>query len=416
MGIRRRKHADVIDIAPVTCPACAYRLEVGDLFCRRCGTDLLDETRDLPVREPGPVAEPIEPPRPARRRRRLLVATIAALAVLAAVGGAFAAWTKILRPGVGTFDADVRAVMAIAGAIQDEQDGLESPSELAEFAEELDDADDDLQGVGRSVAAIESESYRVAAARLVDAAATYLEELRRLAMLPAAEINDDQYGRARELARALNAAFTEATDLRDLVARGVVYSPSTLTRVLANLEDYRERVLRQRARIIAANKARTERLNEVRAFTDQMDGIIARYTAARSEVADWIEGVDTYGATFDEAYQVLGEQTERRRQLRTELAALPAPPQFATAKQSLLGVMDQAVAALEAAYRGIEEYQWDFDYRYLSYDETPGWRTFQAQTAGISDRYAAVLTSYSAQKETVLTRLGTKTPLPKVPE
>lgn len=413
MVIRRKRSAEVIDITPLGCPSCGETFEPDDVFCRRCGTSLLDAPVQEEVVERAPAPAPQA--EDARKRSRVLVASVLVLALVLASGGAFAAWTAFVRPGIGTFDEDVRAVMALAAGVQREQDSLDDPSGLPEFADEVARASEDLEGLRVSIQSIESESYRTAALLLLETAANYLDELGRLASLPAAEINAGQYGRAEELAAAVNDALAEAAALRDLDAGAAGYSPSSLTRVLANLAEYRAQVLKQRARIIAANKARTERLNEVRAFTNQMDGIVARYTAARSELSDWIAGVDTYGATFDEAYQVLGEQTERRRQLRTELAALAAPPQFATAKQSLLAVMDQAVAAMEAAYRGIEEYQWDFGYRYLSYDETPGWRTFQSQTSAISDEYAAVLSDYSARKDDVIGRLSTKTPLPKVP-
>jgi hypothetical protein len=414
MAIRRKKAAEVIDISPLTCARCSDYVELGDVFCRRCGHALLEGSGEHPAAPAPANASEERPAREGRGRSRAVVASIV-VAVLLIVGAGYAGWTTFVRPGVGTFDEDVRMVLSLTAAVQEDQDALGDPSGLPEFVGEVDEAIQSLRTVGTSASAIESERYRSAAVTLVGSAEAYLKELTRLATLPAAEINDAQYRRSEELAAAVSDALAAAAALRDLDVTTGGYSPSSLTRVLADLAAYRAQVLKQRARIIAANKVRAERLNEVRAFTSQMDGIVARYTAARSELSEWIDGVDTYGATFDEAYQVLEEQTDRRRQLRSELAALPAPPQFAAAKQSLLAVMDQAVAATEAAYRGIGEYQWDFDFRYLSYDETPGWRTFQSQTGAISDRYADVLATYSARKDDVIGRLSTKTPLPRVP-
>lgn len=410
MGLRRRKTADVIDISPVVCPGCQSSVEIDDDFCRRCEHNLLEI-----LSSPEPPHQPAPEPATARPRSWWRLALVTSVLLLLTGGAAYAGWMKFVRPSVGTFDADVVAAAAIAEDVQRDQDALQDPSTLAAFAEDLEDASDDLSDVAATTGTIESDKHREAAESVVEALEAYLAELQRLATLPSAEINGSQYTRAEELADDLVSAIGVAATLRDLDSvRGVEASPASLQRVLANLREYREQVLRQRARIIAANKARAQRLARVRAFAGQMDGVVARYTAARGDLSDWIQDVDTYGASFSEAYQVLEEHSERRRQLRSELAALAAPAELAASKESLLAVMDQAVAATEAAYRGIEEYQWD--YRYLFYDETPGWRTFESQTSSISDQYGNVLAEYSAQKERVIARLSKKTPLPKVPD
>lgn len=405
MGLRRRRPAEVIDISPLVCAGCNSYVSEEDDFCRRCGHNLAG---------PVPTAPPQASQVPERKKSRWRVAILATVLLLVCGSAGYAAWMNFVRPSVGTFDGDVTAAAGIAEDVQRTQDALRNPSGLPAFADDVEAAIGELGDIAASARGIESDKHRLAASAVVDALDAYLDELARLAALPSAAINDSQYGRAHELADELAAAIAEAAALRDLdTIAGFEATPSSLERVLANLADYRRDVLRQRARIIRANQARTARLSKVRAFTQQLDGVIARYSAARSELSDWIVGVDTYGATFTEAYQVLGEHAERRRQLRSELAALPAPAELASAKGSLLGVMDRAVAAMEAAYRGIEEYQWDFTYMF--YDETPGWREFESQTDSISDDYASVLQTYSAQKERVIARLSRKTPLPKVP-
>jgi hypothetical protein len=75
--------------------------------------------------------------------------------------------------------------------------------------------------------------------------------------------------------------------------------------------------------------------------------------------------------------------------LRDEASRLSAPAVFAGDKTAILAVMDQAIAATEAASRGISEYQYS-DY-HLAYDETPGWLEFEEASDAISDAYARAL-------------------------
>jgi hypothetical protein len=64
------------------------------------------------------------------------------------------------------------------------------------------------------------------------------------------------------------------------------------------------------AQIKKANKARAAQLEAIRSFTGQFDGVIARYSSARNDFGEWIDKVNTEGASFLEAYQVLGQQAD----------------------------------------------------------------------------------------------------------
>jgi hypothetical protein len=84
-------------------------------------------------------------------------------------------------------------------------------------------------------------------------------------------------------------------------------------------------------------------------------------------------------------------------------------------KANVLAVMDSAITATEDASRGISEYQSDVDYTYYSYDQTPGWLSFQEASQQIGTDYGRALSAYEQQKRTILTRLSKREPLPKPP-
>jgi hypothetical protein len=150
----------------------------------------------------------------------------------------------------------------------------------------------------------------------------------------------------------------------------------------------------------------------VRSFTGSFDGIIGRYSDSREELGDWTAKVESEGSTYSEAYQVLYQQTERRVQLRDEMVALAAPAEFAAMRADGLSVMDSAIAATEDASRGISEYQSD---SYGSFDQTPGWVSFQEASEQIGTDYSHALADYDAQKRTIIARLAKREPLPKPP-
>jgi DNA repair exonuclease SbcCD ATPase subunit len=306
----------------------------------------------------------------------------------------------------------------IASASQDDVDALGDPSGLDRLESAISLELEELRIMANDAQAIEDDEHRAAILSFIDAEKRYLTELVRLAGLSSEEASIDQYDLIGDLADEAEEEMAAAITLRpgDPPVTGVVLSPAPLTRALSELAAYRAEVVKERARITRLNKERAKKLATVRSATEQVDGIIDRYSTARAELSNWISGVNSHGATFLEAYQVLDQQAERRRQLRDELAALEMPDPFGQDKAALLAVMDQAVAATEAAYRGIEEYQYDFNYRYYSYDQTPGWLQFEAATDDISDSYSATLANYEDRKLTVLKKISRRTPLPKLPD
>lgn len=464
-----RLEADVFDISPILCPACRGPVGEEDAYCEACGTNLLEpltrlcatcgkglsqtssycsgcgtavaahpavETIELPESAPGDVQSgqdsdnydyspgldetesddlDVEPATgmPTRKRRRW---PYVVLAIALLIGGITAGWWYGYRqPDLNRFSVQLSNITALAASSQEATDSLADPSDLDKFSTEVDALLSETRDLQDDAGEVKDGGRREALENIATAEVAYLEELARLSELPSAEARPSEYLRVGELASELEGAFEDAQSF-DASLEVPAISPSPLTSALADLASYRKEVIKERERARKINQQRAEDLAAVNAFTDQLDGIVSRYSAARADLAAWIDNVDRYGASFGAAYSKLDQQIALRSQLRNELAALTPPDPFGADQAALLAVMDRAITATQDAYRGIEEYQFDFNLRYIFYYETPGWRSFEAQTDEISDSYETVLANYEANKAETVKRLERRVPLPELPE
>lgn len=458
--------AEVVDISPILCPKCRSVVSEEDAYCEGCGTNLLEpltrlcpkcgkalsqtssycsgcgtavtsearvQTTELPASPPIDVertlpfdesdwgiaydeadreAHTASPDRK-RRRKRWPYALLAAVIVLSGAGAGW--WYGYRQPDLKRFADQLDRATELALSSQETTDSLEDPSDLDGFSAEIDDVIAKAEELDGETGDVIDAGRRSALENIVVAQLDYFSELDRLSELPSAEAQPSEYVRARELAGEVEATFAQAKRY-DATLEVPAISPSPLTAVLSDLAAYRKEVLKERARAREINKERAAELAEVNAFTDQLDGIVSRYSSARGELSEWIDNVDQYGSSFNAAYSKLDQQVELRNQLRSELAALTPPDPFGADQAALLAVMDRAVTATQDAYRGIEEFQFDFNYRYLYYYDTPGWRSFEAQTDEISDSYEAALAAYESRKTDVVKRLEKRVPLPELPD
>lgn len=461
---RQHDDAEVIDISPLTCPGCRRNVELEDAYCQSCGTSLLETkprlcgncghalgqesvfcpscgTKTDSEGIGGPPASPEVPPSdptvpqmppvprtaaipaallstsadlaPRRRRGRKTIALIASL--LLVLAAAAAAWFFFLRPpDLTVYDAEMKNAATIAEGVEDGLQDLENPGDLPAFATVLDSAQDDLGDVDKAAQSLEDAEHHAALVEVVETEDALLAEMARLATLPSGSIEASEFSSLPELVDEFETAYAAAQALR--VAPGtpseIELSHNILERTLYDLAEYRKEVIAERARITRANRERAKELAATRAFIGEFDGIVARYADSRTELSDWIEETNA-GATFYEAYQTLDQQQARRTELRDELAALEAPAEFADAKTELLGIMDTAIDAMGAASRGMAEYQ--YDWSYWDFRDTPGWQQFESATSDITTRFSATLSDYEATKESVLKKLSKKTPLPDLP-
>lgn len=458
--------AEVIDISPLTCPGCRRNVELEDSYCQSCGTSLLEtkpsicgncghalgresifcpscgtktDSSLIGTPPPAPAAAPNEPTLreaaaseqtvgipvtsastsadlvPERRGRRKTFAWIGTLLLLL-VAAAAAAWFFLLRPpDLTVYDSEIQNAAAIAEDVEASLQDMENPGDLPGFATTLESARDDLGEVDKRVQSLEDQTHRSVLLEVVDTEDALFAEMARLAVLSSASIEDSEFSSLPDLVGEFETAYATAQRLRAAAGTPseIELSHRILERTLYDLAEYREEVIAERARISRANKERAEELAATQAFIGEFDGIVARYADSRTELSDWIEETNA-GATWYEAYQTLDQQQARRSELREELAALEAPAEFADAKTELLGIMDTAIDAMGAASRGMAEYQ--YDWSYWDFRDTPGWQQFESATSDITTRFSATLSAYEATKESVLKKLSKKTPLPDLPD
>lgn len=363
-----------------------------------------------------PLFPPLPPSLPAVRRRRWPYAIGGAI-LFTGFAAAILVWVLLFRgPDLRQYDDGLAEAINVAGSIQIATDALSAPKDLQQFRSFLITYGDDLRTAEVDAASIGETRHRQALLRVVTAEQGYVTELRRLSQLAPREVANVQFARSSELAREAEEAILAAPSLPSGgEVRAIDLSPAALTRVLSALRATWVEIQADRRRINRLNANRVASLRAVRSFSAQFDGIVARYSEAREELGDWIYKVNSVGASFIEAYQVLELQAERRRQFRSELAALSSPPEFSPDKAALLAVMDSAIAATETASRGIAEYQSDYSGYYSSYDQTPGWQEFEVTSDAVGTSYANALRAYKQRKDLVEAGLSKRVRLPKLP-
>lgn len=185
--------------------------------------------------------------------------------------------------------------------------------------------------------------------------------------------------------------------LRRLRRSGMRFRAAPLV-AISSVETHLDELIVNGARRLAAWRRKVARLRRERsgeiaviaAYATSVRSYLEQYGDLRTELDDWIAGVDRDGTTFDEAYDFLSQAAASRRSIRDGIAALDAPPAVASTHNELLTVIDSAIAAVDAAYDGIFEYELDFELKYRDYKETPGWQDFKQESAEVAGRYGSV--------------------------
>lgn len=441
------QHDDVIDISPIRCSRCQTTVAVEDAYCLACGHNLLKSLTTLcphcgkalpedaaycsscgngiaPI-ESAPATTVVRAadatnidalePEPPARRRRLKLAIVAVSMLMLIAGSVFAGWWFLVRTDFTNFDRAIDSAIDLAVAVQAATDAVGGPEDLDGLEAELSALQDDLELIRIAGGEADGSDLRAAVTAVVDAEGAYLEEGIRLAALPSAEAHPSEYARAEELKDEVNAAFVAAAALHEGTwSDPPQLSPTRLTAALSDLAEYRKEVLKEREAIKKKNAARAEQLAAVRGFTGQVDGLIERYTDARGDLQVWADGAYAGKATILEGYQVLEQNVALREQIRSELAGLNPPDPFGDDVQSLISVIDEAIAATQSGLRGLDEYLYSWKYRQVR--DTPGWQQFQNASGPISDRYESAVNAYEMDKATEIGRLEKKIPLPELPD
>jgi hypothetical protein len=144
---------------------------------------------------------------------------------------------------------------------------------------------------------------------------------------------------------------------------------------------------------VATKAADTSAMEE---YAAAMEAAMRRYSTLRSDLSGWIDRVESPSAyvTYDEAYSVLSQAQWDRQTIRDEMNGLAVPDDVRSAHAELVGVVDDAIAAMQAAYDGAT----DSDYCITScyYKDTPGWKQFSSESGRITDAYRAADQNWQA--------------------
>lgn len=120
-----------------------------------------------------------------------------------------------------------------------------------------------------------------------------------------------------------------------------------------------------------------------------------RYNDLRDSTADFTERIrDDYGVTYDEAYTAFYDGISQREEVREAMNALSPPDSVRSNHLAVVGVIDDAIAAMQAAVDGLADSQ--FCYFDCYYEDTAGWQRFQQESDRITDEFASVTYSWDA--------------------
>ena len=350
-----------------------------------------------------------------RRRWPFVVAGVA-LAVAVALAGA-AAYLLTRGPDLAAFHSGLQQTAELSLSMQAQTERLDANATLPVFRSALTDTARRFDVLEQDAQAVNDTRHRLALLAAIDAGKSYAEELGSLTLLDRTVAPAGRDAHALELASDAERAYEAAATLDSdpATVRSLTLTPTPLATVLAERHEAWTNYEQKLATATALRRQQQAKLVSLQGFTNQMDGIIARYQDSRTQLANWIEGVNTQGATYTEAYGVLYQQEEQRSKLRDDLTLLHAPPAFVADQQTLLGIMDDSVSALSAASRGISEYQSDDGYGYPLYSDTPGWLSFEQTSDEIADRLDQELGSYNTRKHTLVASLSRPIQLPNAP-
>lgn len=162
---------------------------------------------------------------------------------------------------------------------------------------------------------------------------------------------------------------------------------------------------------VAQKGADTTALKE---YASAMEAQLRAYSSLRSDLSDWIERVERPGSyvTYDEAYSALSQAQWDRQLVRDAMNGLSVPEAVQSAHATLVGVVDDAIAAMQAAYDGATDS--DFCVTSCYYAETPGWQRFSSESGRITEAYGAAVENWRTAIGSAEAGVAART-LPRMP-
>ena len=142
----------------------------------------------------------------------------------------------------------------------------------------------------------------------------------------------------------------------------------------------------------AAVDARTSAIASATSYQQQMSGLLSQYADLRNELSDYIEQVQTSGSTVDEGYRQFAQASQARRTIRDQMSSLTPPADADAEHTRLLSIMQDAIAGVEAAERGLDERECTV-YGCNVFDQ-PSFQHFRSESQRISTAFADAMTAW----------------------
>lgn len=374
------------------CGACGAEHEDSDAFCPHCGAPT---SRAAGHQEPSP-----EPPPGAstgrRIGRRYLIAGLA-VALLAA-GAAVFFLTRSDAP-----EQSRRIAAAAKRTTEAPVAALAEASTLKEVRgtePQFKRAAQQLQRYDAQVSAIDRDQYRDAVSELVQAERQVIAQFAAIAALKPSTIGTfaRQDASADASIEQLRAASAGVAKLDIEGVQAVLPRVETLSASLQHLRPVvrtaNRKLARWRAEYRRFQAKQRSDLAVLAAYRGTMESHLQRYDGLRTEMQKWVDGIDA-DTTFSDAYEFLGEAASQRASLRDALKLQSPPPDMGSAHSQLMQVITEAVDAVNAAYDGISEYQYNRE-DYDDYTSVPGWQEFVSSSGSLASRYSSAEAQWRA--------------------
>lgn len=224
--------------------------------------------------------------------------------------------------------------------------------------------------------------------------ATFLDQLAGLESL------------TEETLAAWPATSVELRESGEEMVAGIDLSPADRSALTADLREMRstldgivssgrKKLNAWRNEVERAQEARDAELSLLTAYESGYRTHMERYNDLRDSTADFTERIrDDYGVTYDEAYTAFYDGISQREEVREAMNALSPPDSVRSNHLAVVGVIDDAIAAMQSAVDGLADSQ--FCYFDCYYEDTAGWQRFQQESDRITDEFASVTYSWDA--------------------
>lgn len=281
-------------------------------------------------------------------------------------------------------------------------DGIREGGQAAAAASaELQGALQTLEGLSDAEATQERLSLQAA----------FLDELATLESL-----SDDHLASWPTTSAALAERGEDMVAAMDLSAAGRSSLSADLRELRSSVEDVvitaQRKLAQWRQSVRRAEEQRDADLAALAEYEAGYRTHIERYNDLRDQTADFTERIRSgTGVTYDEAYTAFYDGISQREQVRDAMNELSPPDALRSSHLAVVGVIDDAIAAMQAAVDGIAESQFCY---FCYYEDTAGWRRFQAESDRITDEFDSVTRGWDSAVSTQRSALE-NLELPKKP-